>query len=288
MQIADREGWIPEGVVVSGGSNILIQALTIAASVQGTIQTVRPSFSLYELEGALLGNRVVEVALRKSDFAFPREAFLKKMKQCRPRVIFLANPNAPTGNLIDEADLLAVLEKAPGLVVIDEAYFPFSETTMAGHLRSYRNLVIVRTLSKAFSLGGIRLGYLLADPSVAGEVLKATLPFSVGALSQIVAEEVLGDSSYMETVVRKVLEARNVLEEGLRGMSSVRVYPSRANYLLFQVSRAQVVFEALAAKGILVRNVSTPELPNALRVSVGTSEENGKFLANLSSILKKT
>src|SRR5262249_25936148 len=124
-KIAKREGWDPEGVVVSGGSNILIQVVMIAASVNGKIQTVTPSFSLYELEGAILGNRVTAVPLRKDDFSFPRDAFLKRMKSVKPKIVFLANPNAPTGNLFGEEDLLAVVKKAPGLVVIDEAYYPF-------------------------------------------------------------------------------------------------------------------------------------------------------------------
>ncbi|HSA60384.1 MAG TPA: aminotransferase class I/II-fold pyridoxal phosphate-dependent enzyme, partial [bacterium] len=160
-KIAAREGWAPEGVIVSGGSNILIQALTIAASVGGKILTVTPSFSLYEIEGALLGNRVVAVPLRKGDFSFPRDLFLKRLKAVKPQAVFLANPNAPTGNLFPEEDLVAVMEKAPGLVVIDEAYYPFSGHTMAPYLKKHKNLVIVRTLSKAFSLGGVRLGYLL-------------------------------------------------------------------------------------------------------------------------------
>lgn len=287
IQIAAREKWSPEGVVVSGGSNILIQALTIAASVGGVVQTVTPSFSLYEIEGALLGNRVAKVSLRKDDFAFPRDAFLKKMKQVRPRIIFLANPNAPTGNLIDEDDLLAVLKKASGLVVIDEAYYPFSGRTMAVHLKKFKNLVIVRTLSKAFSLGGVRLGYLLADPTIAGEVLKATLPFSVGILSQIIGEEVLKADAYVNGVVTEVIEGRSTLLEGLSLLPGLKAFPSQANYVLFQVPQAQRVFEALAEKGILIRNVSTQDLPNALRVSVGTREENRLFLEAMARIVKR-
>jgi histidinol-phosphate aminotransferase len=284
-KVAEREGWQPAGVVVAGGSNVLIQALTIAASVGGTVLTVTPSFSLYEIEGALLGNRVVAVPLKKGDFGFPRDLFLKRMKAVRPRIVFLANPNAPTGNLFPEEDLAAVLDKAPGLVVIDEAYYPFSGHTMAPYLKKRKNLVVVRTLSKAFSLGGVRLGYLLADPAVASECLKAVLPFSIGVLAQAAGEAVLEDAAYVDQVVGRVLEGRRFLYEALRGLKGLTVFPSRANYLLFQSPKAESIFEGLVERGILIRNVSGKGLPNALRVTVGSSEENEAFLNALREIL---
>jgi histidinol-phosphate aminotransferase len=284
--IAGREGWTPEGVIVSGGSNILIQALTIAASVGGKILTVTPSFSLYEIEGALLGNRVAAVPLRKGDFSFPRDLFLKRLEAFKPQAVFLANPNAPTGNLFPEEDLLAVVEKAPGLVVIDEAYYPFSGRTMAPYLKKYKNLVIVRTLSKAFSLGGVRLGYLLADPSIAAECLKAVLPFSVGILTQVVGETVLEDDGYVNCVVDRVLEGRRFLYDGLKGLRGLTVTPSHANYLLFQSPRSEEIFQGLVERGILIRNVSAKRLPNALRVTVGSDEENRAFLVAMGEILK--
>jgi histidinol-phosphate aminotransferase len=286
-KIAEREGWVPEGVVVSGGSNILIQALTIAAAVGGKILTVSPSFSLYEIEGALLGNRVVSVPLKGGDFSFPRDRFLARLKSLKPHIVFLANPNAPTGNLFGEKDLLAVVEKAPGLVVIDEAYYPFSGHTMAPHLKRYKNLVIVRTLSKAFSLGGVRLGYLLADPDVAAECLKAVLPFSVGVLTEAVGEAVLGEGAYVNGVVAEVIEGREMLYEGLRSLKGLTVFPSAANYVLFQSPKAEKIFSSLVEKGILIRNVSMKGLPNALRVSVGTRDENRMFLEAMAEIVAR-
>lgn len=283
-KIAEREGWSFDGVVVSGGSNVLIQVVTIAASVNGKILTVTPSFSLYELEGAILGNRVAAVPLGKDDFSFPRDAFLKRMKALRPKIVFLANPNAPTGNLFEEDDLLAVVKKAPGIVVIDEAYYPFSGRTMAPYLKTHKNLVIVRTLSKAFSLGGVRLGYLLADPVLAGEFRKVILPFSVGILPQIVGEAALEESAYGNRVVTEIIEGRATIYEGLKSLPGLTVYPSDANYVLFQSPKAQEIFSGLVAKEILIRNVSMKGLPNALRVSVGTNEENRLFLEAMSSI----
>lgn len=284
-KIANREGWPFEGVVVAGGSNVLIQAIVIAAAVRGKILTVAPGFSLYEIEGNLLANRVIRVPLKKEGFGFPRDLFLKSLKKAKPQVVFLANPNAPTGNLFSEEDLLAVLQKAPGLVVIDEAYYPFSGMTMAGHLARFPNLVIVRTLSKAFSLGGVRLGYLLADPKVAGEILKIILPFSVGILSQTVAETVLEEDDYIKGVVSQIVEERESLYRALKDIPGLTVCPSSSNYILFQTPRSEEVLRRLASEGILIRNVSGRRLPNALRVTVGSREENRIFIEALRSSL---
>lgn len=282
--IAGREGWNPEGVIVTGGSNILIQAIVLASAIRGKVMTVTPSFSLYGLEGALLENQVIEVPLNPGDFSFPRDLFLKRLKKERPNVVFLANPNAPTGNLFAEEDLAAILKVAKGLVVIDEAYYPFSGMTLRPYLKKYPNLLILRTFSKVFSMGGIRLGYLLGRPTIVSQILKVVLPFTIGVLTQAVAEVVLNDAGYVDSLVRKILQERDLLYTKLKGIPEIKVYPSQANFLLFQTPRSKSLFNGLIAKGILIRDVSSKRLPNALRVSVGTPEENRRFLEGIKSL----
>lgn len=288
-KIAEREGWDPRGVVVSGGSNILIQAIVIASSVRGKILTVTPGFSLYEIEGRLLANRVIQAPLHQEDFSLPLELFLTSLRKAKPDIVFLANPNAPTGNLIPEEDLVAILksaEKVGALVVIDEAYYPFSGVTMAAHLRKFSHLVIIRTLSKAFSLGGVRLGYLLAAPEVAAEVMKVVLPFHVGVLTQAVGEVVLEEDGYVGRLVEEILAGREFLTQGLKAVPGLKVTPSHTNYVLFQTPRAAEIFRGLAERGILIRDVSGKRLPNALRVTVGTKDENKAFLEAMRELLR--
>jgi len=289
-KIAEREGVALENVVVAGGSNVLIQAIVIAAAVRSKILTVTPSFSLYEIEGGLLGNRVIQAPLGKDDFSIQTDLFLKCLRKAKPNIVFLANPNAPTGNLFPERDLVAILkasEKVGALVVMDEAYYPFSRFTMAGHLKAFSNLVLIRTLSKAFSLGGVRLGYLLADPAVAGEVLKVTLPFSVGILSQIVGETVLEADDYVRGVVDEILTEREFVYQALKELPGLKIYPSSANYVFFQTPKAEAVFQGLSQQGILIRNVSAKRLPNALRVTIGTKSENQAFIEAMVKITAK-
>lgn len=281
QRIAQKVGWYDDGVIVSAGSNILIQAVMIAASVNGKIMTVTPSFSLYEIEGLLLGNSVMEVPLSREDFSLPRDLFLKRLKKEKPNLVFLANPNAPTGNLFLEDDLVAVLETAKSLgalVVVDEAYYPFSGFTLFHHLRMFSNLVLVRTLSKAYSLGGARLGYLLADPKIAAEVIKVVLPFHVSQLTQAVGEVVLEEDAYVAPLVNEIIQEREVLYQSLKRIPGITVFPSHTNFLLFQTPRSKEIFQKLLEEGILIRDVSHHSLPNSLRVSVGTREENRLFL----------
>jgi histidinol-phosphate aminotransferase len=285
QKIADYEDCDKEAVLVSGGSNILIQAILLASSIEGKVLTVTPSFSLYDIEAALLGNRLISVPLEKEDFAFPKEKFLARLKKEKPNVVFLANPNAPTGNLFSEEDLVAVLKAAKGLVVVDEAYYPFSDFTLKSRLKQFPNLILTRTFSKAFSLGGVRLGYLLADPSIVREVQKAMLPFSVGLLSQAVGEVVLEEEGFVRSIVNEVSREREIVYQGLRQFKELKVYPSHANFLLFQTKKAKALFQKLLGQGVLIRDVSGPQLPNSLRVSIGSPSENRRFLEAISHAL---
>ncbi len=277
-KIAQKEGWKKEGVLVAGGSNVLIQSLVVAAAVHGKILTVKPSFSLYQIEGSLLGNRMETISLNKEDFSFPRDQFLKKLKSVTPQIVFLANPNAPTGNIFGEEDLLDVVKSAKGLVVVDEAYYPYSGFTLAPYLWKFPNLVLLRTFSKAFSLGGVRLGYLMGQPEVVSEIKKVILPFSVGLFSQVVADVVLEEDIYVQAVVNEAIEEREFLYLGLKELKKLKVYPSKTNFILFQSSQSKRIFNELVKEGILIRDVSSQDLPHALRVTVGTQEENRQFL----------
>lgn len=286
-KFAEIAGWDERGVIVANGSNVLIQALMIAAAVGGRILTVTPGFSLYAIEGEVLGNKVFEVPLSRDDFSLPTDLFLKEIRKRWPQVILFANPNAPTGNLFSEEDLLAILKAAKrqgSLVVIDEAYYPFSRFTLFPHLKKFPNLILLRTLSKAFSLAGVRLGFLLAAPKLAREILKVMLPFTVGLFSQTVGEVVLDEPAYVESLVDEIIRERETLYNRLKEIPGIKVYPSRANYILFQTPRAKQVWQGLLDQGILIRNVTSQKLPNALRVTVGTPEENRLFLEALAKI----
>ncbi len=276
--LSRHEDWPVDGIVVSGGSNVLIQAITIATAVKGKVLTVSPAFSLYPLEGKIFENEVITVPLHPKDFSLQIEKMLKAIQRKKPNLILLANPNAPTGTLFREQDLLRIIKASSGIVVIDEAYFPFSGTTLKPFLKKYKNLILLRTFSKAFSLGGVRLGYMMAHPEVASEIIKVMLPFTVGLLSQAVAEVVLKNPAYVKKVVSEIVKERERVFNVLQKNQDLQVYPSAANYLLVQTSKIDAVLKHLDKNGVLVRDVREPSLPEAFRVTIGSKKENDYFL----------
>ena len=284
-RLSQALNWPVEGILVSNGSNVLIQAIMLATSVGEQMLTLDPTFSLYEIEAKVLGNKVSLVRLRE-DFSFPKEAFLKSMTNFPPSVIFLANPNAPTGNLFPKEDLLEVIKKARCLVVVDEAYCQFADYNLLEELSNYKNLVLLRTFSKALGLGGVRIGFALAHPEIAQEISKLLLPYCVNSISEIIAEAILEHPEVVEKNLAEIKRERAVLYQSLSNIEGVQVYPSQTNFLVFQVKNGTDTFNALLKEGVLVRNVSHPSsLPNTLRVTVGTPEENQIFVRVLRKIL---
>ncbi|OGQ08810.1 MAG: histidinol-phosphate transaminase [Deltaproteobacteria bacterium RIFCSPLOWO2_12_FULL_40_28] len=285
-KLAKHLGIWADNLVIANGSNVLIQALVMATSIDRNILTFDPTFSVYELEANLFNNTVVRVPLNEEDFSIPEDLTLRAIKKFKPSLIFIANPNAPTGNLFDISLLKKIIAIAPGLVVIDEAYYPFSGTTMIDSVREYENLVVLRTFSKAFALGGLRLGYVVCETDVARNLEKCLLPFCVSKIIASLAMVVLDHAEYINQYVKTICSERERVYEGLKHISSIKVYPSQANFILFQVENSEKVFKSLLKEKVIIRQVSNGRsLTNALRVSIGTPEENDAFLSSLTKVL---
>lgn len=265
--------------MVAGGSNVLIQAFVAACGLTQRVLSVAPTFSVYSDQARLLGAPLTEVPLA-AGFALPVEA-LRRELQRGPGVLFLANPAAPTGNAFAEADVRALFEAAgTWTVVLDEAYHQFAERDLLPLVRAHPNAASLRTLSKAFGLGGVRLGYALTSPDLAREVQKLLLPFSVSALQLAVGLTVLEAPEYVAARAKEVRLERERLQRGLEALPGVEVFPSQTNFLLFRVGDAAAFFDHLLGAGVLVRRQDhLPGLAGCLRVSVGTPAENGAFLA---------
>jgi histidinol-phosphate aminotransferase len=278
--------WSSDGILMANGSNVLIQAVMLATAVGGRVLTADPTFSLYEIEGKALGN-VVDLVRLGENFSFPLESFLQAMADQPPSVIFLANPNAPTGNLFPKEALLEVIKAAPCLVVVDEAYYQFADAHLFEELSRFPNLVLLRTFSKAFGLGGIRMGYALTHPEIAKEIAKVLIPYCVSPINEAVVDAVLDHPEIVEKRITEIKIGRAWIYQTLNNMEGVKVYPSQTNFLIFQVADAQQIFDRLLAEKVLIRNVSNQRsLPNTLRVTVGTSPENERFVKALEKAMK--
>jgi histidinol-phosphate aminotransferase len=222
------------------------------------------------------------------DFVLDREAMRQTIAAHRPAVIFLAYPNNPSGNLFDREAVEAVIRAAPGLVVLDEAYHAFCQESFMGDLTRFDNLLVLRTLSKQ-GLAGLRLGMLAGAPEWLAEFDKVRLPYNVNVLTQASAAFALGERAVLDAQAARIREDREALYAELAAIAGVRVWPSRANFLLFRVHTrpAAEVYERLRAAGVLVKNLDSAggALAGCLRVTVGTPEENRAFLEALRKAL---
>lgn len=275
---------VPEGMalMLGNGSDEIIQVLTLALARPGAVvMSVEPSFVMYRMLAVAAGLQYVGVPLQP-DFTLDGDALLAAIERHRPALLWFAYPNNPTGNLFERGLLERVLDAAPGVVVIDEAYHAFAGTSFLPELGSRPNVLVMRTLSK-LGLAGLRLGFLAGPPAWLNEFDKLRLPYNVNVLSQRVCEAVLAHADVLDAQARALIQARGELSAALAAIPGVTVFPSAANFLLFRIANAPTVFEGLKARGVLIKNLSGghPLLADCLRVTVSSPEENHLFLEAL-------
>ncbi|HTX61356.1 MAG TPA: aminotransferase class I/II-fold pyridoxal phosphate-dependent enzyme, partial [Methanobacterium sp.] len=211
----------------------------------------------------------------------------------RTRIIFLCTPNNPTGALIDRNDIITILENTNALVVVDEAYFEFSGTNNVDLLEEYDNLFILRTFSKVLGLAGMRIGYGLGNTPFIDYIKRVKPVFSLTRLSQVAANASLKDQDYIEKSVKLSVKSREYLYQELSKISKLEVYDSQANYLLVDIRKtgmkSKILCEELLKKGIIVRDCSSFRGLDEhwIRVSVGTLEEDKKFIDIIKEIIKE-
>jgi len=283
---------LPAGMalLLGNGSDELIH-LTIQACARpgATVLAPWPSFEMYDLSSRFDGCRFVPVPL-EADFSLDRAAMLAAIAEHRPAVVFISWPNNPTGNLFERATVEAVLEAAPGLVVLDEAYLPFAQDTWLPQLAHWPNLLVLRTFSK-LGLAGIRLGYLCGDPAWIAEINKLRPPYNVNVLTLVAADFLLDHLGMLDEQAAMLRAERGRLLARLRQLPGVTPFDSAANFILFRVAggvdSADRVFAGLKSRRILIKNRAHvhPLLAGCLRVTVGLPSENDAFVAALTASL---
>lgn len=270
-------GWPIEGMVVSPGSNLLIQALVQAAS---HVLDTAPSFPHYAFSAKISATPHQAIALGDG-FSLPTQELLEALNT-DPGVLFLPNPHAPTAQLFAEADLCLLAEKAAQtgwLLVIDEAYQQFSGTDYTWLARANPHVAILRTFSKAWGLGGIRAGYLLASPEVCNIVQNFVPPFGLPAHTAQILLTVLESPGYVQGIVQTLRTEREKLFLALQKHPTWKIYSSQTNFFLIRTPDAAAAYNMLLRQGILVRRQDHYlGLEGCIRVSVGTPQENQRFL----------
>ncbi len=273
-----------DNVIIGNGSDELLSiALRCFTGERDRVIFPSPSYSLFDVLTRIQGAEVVRIELN-DDFSLP-ESFFATQGSLK----FLASPNSPTGTFYPLDVIDRLLERADGVVVVDEAYVDFSEESALPLVRKYPNLLITRTFSKAFGLAGLRIGYAFADPELIAGMMKVKDSYNLNQVSALAAEAAVSDQDYFRQTINKIKTERDYLRDQLEKLSFF-VYPSEANFLLCRPApgTAQKIYERLLARKILIRYFDLPRLRDCLRISMGTHEQMETLVEALREILSES
>jgi histidinol-phosphate aminotransferase len=276
-----------ESLWLANGSNEVFLHLFLGFGGPGrTSLTFEPTYSLHTLIPKITGTRTLSQP-RDGNFAIDLDRAVDRLRLERPDVVIACSPNNPTGNQEPLTTIEALLEEAPGLVVVDEAYIEFGspEGSALSLLDEHPNLVVTRTFSKAWRLAGVRLGYMLAHPNLIADLARVRLPYHLSSISQAFGIAALRNRDAMLEAVGALAEERDRMAVELQAMG-IMSHPSQANFVLFEVDDPQDTWAGLLERGVLVRNYSgVPGLERCLRVTAGLPEETDAFLSAMGEVV---
>ena len=283
-----------DNISVGNGSDELIRSLLIATCLGGTgsIFVANPTFSMYGIIAQTLGIPVVSVQRKEESFEIDIEAAKRAIGQNQNppvRAVFVVHPNSPTANALTP-DEIEWLENLPSeiLVVIDEAYFEFSQNTLADQLHHHPNWIILRTFSKAFRLASMRVGYAIAHPELTAALEKIRLPYNLPSFCQVAAELALGQRKLLLAVIPEIISERAKLIAALTQYQKLQIWPSAANFVYLRVKAGegqspqqehQQIMQHLKERGTLIRHTG-----GGLRITVGSPEENQRTVDRIAAI----
>lgn len=286
--IADRLGLSPDNVAIGNGSNEIVRHLFMAYAGPGRkIAVFPPSYQVYEVVASVSGTDVVRIA-RAEDFNIDDRA-IREAEACGAELLFLCNPNNPTGTLIPMNVVEELARRVSGLLVVDEAYIEFSGADSVELIKRNDNVALLRTFSKAYGLAGLRIGYLLGSTEVVQGLQIVQLPYHVNGLSQLAGATAMNATDEYTSMREELIASRERVASEIAGLPEVKVYPSASNFILFETTiPAGVLFEGLTKRDVLIRIYpGVPGFENSGRVTVGTPEECEEFLKALRSVLSE-
>ncbi len=288
--LAARYRVAPDQLILGNGSNeVLLNTFLVFGGHGRRTLLFQPTYSMHGRLAQIAGGTVVDEHIGLP-YDLTRERAIAATERARPEIVVFTTPNNPTGNEIPRDAIIAVAEVFPDtLVLIDEAYSDFAGTTLLGDLATHGNLVISKTFSKARAAAGLRLGVLIAHAQVADLYRAVQLPYNVSALTQAVAAKIATDDAAVERRVAQAATERARVFAALRVAPGVEVFPSVTNFILFRVQSGDVAgtHARFLEQGVLIRDVSSwPGCAGCLRVSIGTAQENDRFIAAIPRALR--
>lgn len=285
--IAQHVAWSRDGIWIANGSNEVFMHLFLAfgGPVRSSL-TFEPTYPLHTLIPAIAGTKTLQ-RRRGDDFAIDLDDATTTIRREQPEIVIVCSPNNPTGGCSPVSAVEAMLEVAPGLLVVDEAYGEFDQHdhSCLSLLPDHPNLVITKTFSKAWRLAGVRIGYMLADPALIADLARVRLPYHLSAITQAVGVAAIRHSAETLEMVRSICTERDRIIMELQSLG-VTTFPSSANFVLFEVGDTEQVWTGLLERGVLVRRYDeVPGLERCLRVTAGLPEETDAFLDAMRGVL---
>ena len=275
------------GVNFGNGSDELIQNICLAFSKKGNnVMVPSPSFSMYEKIISTVNLKYIPEYLNE-DFDIKIDQMIKNISKYKPAIIFLACPNNPTSNLWDKDKIIQIIESSESIVVIDEAYVDFCESSYIDLIEKYENLVILRTFSK-IGFAGIRLGFMISNKEISSIINKIRLPFNINTVSLKIIINIFENFSIIKKNCQNIISLREKLYSDLSELRNIKVLKSSTNFLIFKTlnKSSDEIYKLLKDSNILIKNLNNnSNLKNFLRVTVGTEEENNSFVSTLSKYL---
>lgn len=275
-------------ILLGNGSDEIIQLLLMALPKNSCVMAPEPSFVMYKQIALCLGLDYQGLPLQADSFDLDLPVLLESIKTQQPEIIFLAYPNNPTGNLFDADAIKNIITTSKGLVILDEAYAPFTDASFINELPNYKNLLVMRTVSK-LGLAGLRLGFIAGNSEIIEQLNKVRLPYNINTLTQCSVEFALSKPEMFQEQTNTLRNERARMFLQLSTLSGMTPFPSSANFILFRTpkDKATEIFESLKKKGVLIKNCSPQKglLSDCLRVTIGKPEENNAFINALKSTI---
>ena len=281
-EINNYVGYEPKNITVGNGSSELLDlCVKTFVDKDETILSLDPTFSMYSIYAQVFSAKYIG-AKAEEDFKLNVDSIIKDIKKNNPKLVILCNPNNPTGSVLTKEEVRKIVKSTDALIALDEAYMEFGDESLIDEVMDYDNLLIVKTVSKAFSLAGIRMGYIVANEDIITSIEKVRAPYNLNSLSTYIATEALRQKERMFDYVKNIKEEREKIYKALVDLG-VKAYASGANFVFFK-SDIDDLQKKLVDKDVLIRKFSG-KLDGYYRVSIGTKEQNEKFLEAFKEVM---
>jgi histidinol-phosphate aminotransferase len=275
--IAEYAGVDPSWIWIGDGSNeVLLQACLAFGGPGRTALVFEPSYRMHYRQARMAGTDVTE-SKRTDDFEINIDDAIASIEIDKPDIVFVCSPNNPTGTVTSIDDIRRIADATRGLVVVDEAYFEFCGLSLVPLLSEHPNAIVVRTMSKAFRLANVRLGYGIASTDVLDQLRRVRMPYAQSSFTEIAATVALKHRDELLSAVHAIVEQREKIEDRLGELPDVEVYEGGANFVFFTHPDAPRLLKGLASKGIIIRDF-THLVDGAMRVTAGTPDETDEFI----------